>query len=167
MSEASNGTGRGPFHRHVEIGVAIAIGLFGILVMGGSLAVGIGWGVEGPRSGFFPFYVGLVILIASAGILFQAIIAGRSRELFAEWGQLRSVLSVVIPTAIYVGVLPTIGLYLSSALLIGSFMKWLGRYSWSLTLAIALGVPLLTFIVFEKWFLIPLPKGPIEYWLGL
>ncbi len=167
MSEASEGTGRGPVHRHVEIGVAAVIGLFAIVVMAGSLAVGIGWGIEGPRAGFFPFYVGLIILLASGAIMLQVIVAGRSEKLFAEWGQLRSVMSVVIPTAIYVAVLPYIGLYLSSALLIGSFMKWLGRYAWGLTLAIALGVPLITFIVFEKWFLIPLPKGPIENWLGL
>jgi hypothetical protein len=27
-------------------------------------------------------------------------------------------------------------------------------------------VPLITFVVFEQWFLVPLPKGPIEAWLG-
>jgi hypothetical protein len=167
LSEASEGTGQGPAHRHVEIGVAVITGLFAILIMAGSLKVGINWGVEGPRSGFFPFYVGLIILIASAGNLLQVMIGGRSDKLFAEWGQLRSVMKVVIPTTIYVAVLPYLGLYLSSALLIGAFMKWLGRYTWGLTLAVAVGVPVLTFLVFEKWFLIPLPKGPIENWLGL
>jgi hypothetical protein len=28
------------------------------------------------------------------------------------------------------------------------------------------GVPLFFFIVFERWFLVPLPKGPIENLLG-
>jgi hypothetical protein len=23
-----------------------------------------------------------------------------------------------------------------------------------------------TFLVFEKWFLVPMPKGPLEAWLG-
>jgi putative tricarboxylic transport membrane protein len=46
-------------------------------------------------------------------------------------------------------------------------MKWLGRYSWLITAAVSIGVPLVTYIVFEKWFLVPLPKGPIEDWLGL
>ena len=32
---------------------------------------------------------------------------------------------------------------------------------------IAIGVPLVTYFTFEKWFLVPLPKGPIEDWLGL
>jgi putative tricarboxylic transport membrane protein len=28
------------------------------------------------------------------------------------------------------------------------------------------GVPVVTFLIFEKWFLVPLPKGPIEEYLG-
>jgi putative tricarboxylic transport membrane protein len=27
-------------------------------------------------------------------------------------------------------------------------------------------VPLATFLIFERWFLLPLPKGPIEAYLG-
>jgi hypothetical protein len=45
-------------------------------------------------------------------------------------------------------------------------MRWLGRYGWALVLAISIGVPIVTFVVFERWFLVPLPKGPIEEFLG-
>jgi len=31
---------------------------------------------------------------------------------------------------------------------------------------VAIGVPLVFFLVFERWFLVPLPKGPIEQLLG-
>jgi hypothetical protein len=27
-------------------------------------------------------------------------------------------------------------------------------------------VPLTLFMMFERWFLVPLPKGPLEAWLG-
>ena len=166
MSEASQEAGPGPSHRKVEIGLAIATGLFGVLAMVGSLQVGINWGVEGPKAGFFPFYVGLVILISSAINLVMALKETDDHR-FADWGQLRSVMSVVVPTTIYVAVLPIIGIYVGSLLLIAAFMKWLGRYPWPLTLAVAIGVPLVTYFMFEKWFLVPLPKGPIEDWLGL
>jgi hypothetical protein len=33
--------------------------------------------------------------------------------------------------------------------------------------AVAVGVPLFFFLVFERWFLVALPKGPVEAWLGL
>ena len=171
MSEASHetgqGSGQGPSHKSVEIGVAAVIAFFGVLIIAGSLKVGINWGVEGPKSGFFPFYVGLIIVISSGLILLQVWKGGHSDKLFAEWGQLRSVTSVVIPTAVYVATLPYLGIYLTSAILIAAFMKWLGKYAWGITLAVSIGVPVVTYLMFEKWFLVPLPKGPIENWLGL
>ncbi len=167
MSEASHDSGRGPYQRQVEIGVAIGTALFGLLVMYGSMKVGIGWGVEGPKAGFFPFYVGLSIVLSSAVNLFRTFADTKPEWVFASWSQLRSVMSVVLPTAVYVGSLPYLGIYLTSMILIGSFMKWLGRYPWPITIAISIGVPLVAYLTFEKWFLVPLPKGPIEEWLGL
>jgi putative tricarboxylic transport membrane protein len=156
----------GPTHRSVEIGVALATAAFALIVMGGSIQAGIGWSVEGPRAGFFPFYVGLLILLASIINLVQAFaIVPRNRR-FAEWGQLAQVVSVVIPTAFYVALIPYIGIYLASAVLIAVFMAWLGRYSWMPVLAISISVPVVTFAIFEKWFLVALPKGPIEELLG-
>ena len=167
MSEVSHDTGRGPYQRQVEIGVAVGTALFGIVVMIGSIQAGINWGAEGPRAGFFPFYIGLAIVISSVVNLVSAFREITREELFADWGQLRSVLSVVIPTAIYVATMPYLGIYLTSMLLIATFMLWLGRYPWGMIIAVALGVPALTYMTFERWFLVPLPKGPIEYWLGL
>ena len=155
----------GPRHRSVEIGVALAFILFGGIVIAGSLKVGINWGAEGPRAGFFPFYVGLLIVLCSALNLTRAL-AVKDGALFTTWPQLRQVLAVVMPTAAYVALVPFLGIYLSSMLLIGLFMKWLGRYSWALTLAVAVLVPAAFFLMFEKWFLVPLPKGPIEDLLG-
>ena len=76
-------------------------------------------------------------------------------------------MKVVVPLTVYVAAIPWLGIYLSSALLIGGFMRWIGRYGWMLTLAIAIGVPVLTYVTFETWFLVPLPKGPLEEMLGL
>jgi hypothetical protein len=155
----------GPSQRGVESGVAIAIAIFALVVIAGSIQAGIGWGVEGPKAGFFPFYVGLTILVASA-VNFVHARALPLADRFADWGQLGQVLSIVIPTAIYVAIVPWSGIYVASVLLIAYFMRRLGNYGWPLIGAVALGVPLATFVVFERWFLVPLPKGPIEAWLG-
>ena len=166
MTDSSHSAGAGPSQRAVEIGVAIAmLGFAGVVIYGAWLA-GVGWGAEGPRAGFFPFYVGLAIFFASVINLLNAFGMNRN-QLFADWGQLRQVLAVVIPTAAYVAAVPWLGLYVSSFLLITGFMKWLGRYSWALTLGVAGGVVVVAFMMFEKWFLVPLPKGPIEELLRL
>jgi hypothetical protein len=156
----------GPSHRVVEAGVALMIGVFGALVIYGSIKAGINWGAEGPRAGFFPFYIGILIVVSSAINMLHAF-HDKHGGLFAEWGQLGHVISVVIPTAIYVAVMPLTGLYLASIIFIGWFMRWLGKYRWLTVAAVAIGTPLITYIVFERWFLVPLPKGPIEDWLGL
>jgi hypothetical protein len=156
----------GPAHKTLEIATALLVGGFGLVVILGSMKAGINWGAEGPRAGFFPFYVGAAIVGASAINLWHAQRDG-DRSLFASWGQLREVMSVVVPTAVYVGAMPFIGLYVSSMVFIAWFMRQLGGYRWLTTLAVAVGMPVLTYVIFERWFLVPLPKGPFEEWLGL
>jgi putative tricarboxylic transport membrane protein len=167
MDEHSQGVrGGGPSHRAVELGVAVFTAAFALIVISGSLRAGVGWGAEGPRPGFFPFYVALMILGASI-VNFGAVISRPpDHKLFAEWGQLRQVMAMLVPTAIYVALVPWIGIYTASILLIAVFMRWLGRYGWGRIAAVAVGVPFVTFFIFEKWFLVPLPKGPIEEYLG-
>jgi putative tricarboxylic transport membrane protein len=159
-------TERGLTQRSVEIAVALSIAAFALIVITGSIQVGVGWGAEGPKPGFFPFYVALIILASSAINLTEVLAAPRANRLFAEWGHLLKVISLLVPTAIYVAVIPWSGIYLASALLIAVFMKWLGYYGWGMVAAVAIGVPLVTFVIFEKWFLVALPKGPIEEYLG-
>jgi hypothetical protein len=158
--------GAGPSHRTVEIGVAVALGLLAIIGMYGSVKVGIGWGAEGPRAGFFPFYVSAIVLLSSGINIANAIRVPDDGKVFAEWQALGKVVSVVIPTAIYAVLVAYIGLYVSSALLIGLFMRWFGKYGWPATLIVAIAVPVITFFMFEIWFLVPLPKGPLENYLG-
>ena len=158
----------GPSHLLVELGVGLLTLLFGIVILLGSVQVGIGWGIEGPGPGFFPFYISLFIIVASIYNLLQATTLGGIKEgLFSSLDQLRRVMSVVVPATIYVALVPFIGMYVSSILLIAVFMMWLGRYSAWKTLPIAVGVPAIVYIVFERYFQIALPKGPVEYWLGL
>jgi putative tricarboxylic transport membrane protein len=156
----------GPTQRSVEIGVAVFIAVFGLIVIAGSLQVGIGWGAEGPKAGFFPFYVGLLILLSSVVNFARIGRNGGGPRLFADWGQLGKVMSILVPTAIYVALIPWIGIYVASIILIAVFMRWLGRYDWGMVGAVSLGVPVAVFLIFERWFLLALPKGPIEAYLG-
>jgi hypothetical protein len=158
--------GAGPAQRSVEIGVAIATALFGVIVIVGSMQVGVGWGAEGPQSGFFPFYLGVIIMASSAVNMLEAA-RKRSDKTFADWSQLRQVLAITIPTAVYVAVIPWVGIYVSSLFLIALFMVWLGNYRIWYAAALSAAIIIATYLTFEKWFLVPLPKGPLEDLLGL
>jgi putative tricarboxylic transport membrane protein len=156
----------GPSQRLAEFGVAAAILLFGALTVFGAVKAGIGWGPEGPRAGFFPFYVGLFILGASIVNLLRATSVPTATR-FADWDQLRQVSAVIVPTAVYVSLVPWIGFYVSSMILIAVFMRWIGHYGWGLVALVAVGVPVGAYVLFEMWFLVPLPKGPFEEMVGL
>ena len=71
-----------------------------------------------------------------------------------------------MPSAIYVGLIGFIGIYVASALFIAVFMRWLGRFRWPTILIVSLAVPFSLFLIFELWFLLPLPKGPLEDLFG-
>ena len=86
--------------------------------------------------------------------------------LFVTWTQLRLLLSVLLPTAFYVAAIPFAGLYLSSAALVVWFMVRLGGFPLWMAAAAGLATALVAFVVFELWFLVALPKGPVETWLG-
>jgi len=165
MSHANQAGGAGPSHRKVEIGFALFMGFMGLISVYGALQVGAGWGSDGPQAGFFPFYVGLIVVLGSVVNFVNAVRAPEG-GVFAEWSALRQVVAVLIPTTIYVLAIPYVGIYVASALLIVGFMKYFGRYSWLFSIAIAIAVPVAIFFMFEIWFLVPLPKGPVESYLG-
>ena len=168
MSDPSHAAESGPSQRSVEVAVALSTLAFGIIILIGSLQVGIDWGLEGPRPGFFPFYVSLFIIGSSAyNLAHVTVLDGAKQGMFSDMEQLKRVMSVVVPASIYVALVPFLGMYVSSILLIAVFMMWLGDYSAWKTLPIAVGIPAVVYVVFERYFQIALPKGPIEYWLGL
>jgi putative tricarboxylic transport membrane protein len=146
---------------------AFMLGL-AVLVIIDSRRVGTDWGDDGPKSGYFPFYIGLMLALSSGWILLSQLLRwSRDTEVFAEHDQLRLVMAVFVPMVLYVALIFGIGIYFSSAVLIGYFMLRHGRYRYAITLPVAIGVPLFFYVVFERWFLVMLPKGPIENLLGL
>ena len=165
--EPSEGDGGGTLTRGPEVVVGLIImGLAG-LVITDSMRVGIGWGDEGPQAGYFPFYIGLILLAASSVVVLTTLLKwSRSHAVFATREELVPVFQMLVPMVIYVVAMVFLGIYLPSAVLIGYFMRHHGKFAWPASLSVSIGVPLVFFLVFEKWFLVPLPKGPIENLLG-
>lgn len=151
--------------RAAEVITASLLALFGGLVLFDAIRLGIGWGSDGPKSGFFPFWLALIMAGSCVAIIAQALGKTKNKP-FVEKKALQPVLKVLWPAVVAVLLMQWIGLYLASAIYLAFYMRWVGRHSWSAVAALSLGVPVLTFFVFEKWFLVPMPKGPLETWLG-
>jgi putative tricarboxylic transport membrane protein len=155
-------------NRGPELGVAVFLLAIAVLVITDSLRVGIGWGDDGPKSGYFPFYIGLLLAASSGWILLQQLLRWRSDTTeFATRQQFGLVVAVLVPMVVYVALVFGIGIYIASALLISYFMLRYGKYKPKLAVPVSVAVPLVFYAVFEHWFLVPLPKGPLERLLGL
>lgn len=154
--------------RTMEMAVSLVFIAAAAVVIADSIRLGIGWSeIEGPASGYFPFYVGVLMALGSAITLAQALFAkeGRGKGFVGRYA-LRQVFLVLVPLMVYVAVTAVIGIYVSSALYIGAFMVYFGRYGWLNAMAVSVAITVTLFLVFEIWFLVPLPKGPVEGLLG-
>ena len=136
-----------------------------------SRRLGAGWGAEGPQSGYFPFWIGAVLLLASLCNLALALRAqggaAKAGGLFVTWPQLRLVLSVLLPTALLRRRHP-----------LRRPLCRLGRAGGVVhdaprrlpvadaPRAAGLATALVAFVVFESGSWSPSRKGPIETWLG-
>jgi hypothetical protein len=154
--------------RWVELAVALLICLGGAVVIFDSMRIGAKWGSDGPQSGYFPFLTGTCLTLAGAWVVISTIARWKSLagKVFVDWPSLKPVLSMLLPTIAFVLAIKFIGIYVASAIFIGAFMVWKGHYGWRMTCAVGAGVPIAMFVLFEIWFLVPLPKGPLERLLG-
>lgn len=154
--------------------VALMFLALGGVVMWDSSRLGSKWGSDGPEAGYFPFYIGLFLCVAAAVNAARAYL-GRDLKAasFVSTNALKMVFSVLLPTIFYVllidgvGPIPGLGIYVPSVLFIAAFMRWLGRYKWLMAAVVSVGVVVVFFLMFEIWFKVPLPKGPLEAALGL
>jgi hypothetical protein len=163
IEQSGTGQRTGVATNVIEGIVAFLILVLGAVVIQGSWALGSGWTSDGPGSGYFPFYIGILLCISGAGTLVQALFGKhKNKEIFVDSEQLKRVLSVLLPALVYVLAVQFLGLYVASAVYIALFMIVLGKYSRVKSLITALAVNGLFFLMFEVWFKVPLFKGKFD-----
>lgn len=168
LAPAARGTAQGVKRSTMEVFTSLTLAAIGAAAIWDSLRLGAGWGAEGPQSGYFPFWIGLLLAGASFANLLPYMRArgAAAEEMFVTWPQARLVMSVLIPTVFYVAAIPVTGIYAASAVLVAYFMMRLGEFTWRSALPAAAATAAVAFVTFEIWFLVGLPKGPVEELLG-
>jgi hypothetical protein len=147
----------------VEAAVAALVLLLGLVVTTASWKLGAGWLSDGPGAGYFPFYVGVILCISGAGTMYQSLLGKkRNTEIFVDGEQIRRVLVVLIPAAVYVGAIHLVGIYVASAIYIAGFMILLGKFPRAKSVVLALVIAAIFFAMFEVWFKVPLHKGVLN-----
>jgi len=154
-------------NRAIDVVVALLLLAACAVVISDSTRLGFNWREgEGPAPGYFPFYVAVILGLASLVNLFSALRGRGAGVIFVSLRPFGRVLAVLIPSIVYVALVQYIGIYVASAIFIVAFMVLIGRENPLKALGVGAVVPIALFFMFERWFLVPLPKGPLEAWLG-
>ena len=147
----------------VDAVVAALLAIAGLVVMYEAQRLGASWTSDGPGAGYFPFYVGALLCIGGIGIVYQSLLSKNAdKGTFVDAAQMKRVLSVLLPAAVYVGAIMLVGQYVASAVFIAIFMVWLGKYSPQKSVLVGVIVNALFFVMFEVWFKVPLYKGALD-----
>jgi putative tricarboxylic transport membrane protein len=154
--------------RTAEITTSTILLAISALVIYEAIRLGFGWGLEGPQPGFFIFWLGAGLGVCSVITIVQVWFDGpiRWRRFFptAAWSE---VLRVFLPMAGAILLMELLGFYIAAAVYLAFFMRWVGDFSWKTVLLVALLFAVSHYFVFEKWFLVPLPKGLLEAYIGI
>jgi hypothetical protein len=150
--------------RSLEAATALITGAFGAAVVVSSLDNGIGWSAAGVESGTFPFIVGLVILAGSVFNLVQGWL--HARAVILGPSELKRLGILFVPAAVYVGIIPLIGMYLASAGYVFGALAWHKRGSLLFSALAAIGAALALYLIFELTFQISLPRGALGTIIG-
>lgn len=158
-------------HRALEVIAALLALAFGASIVLGAMEYNVGWGERGPEPGYFPFWMGAVVVVGAIGALLEAVFFRNSPSLPAAINadQARRIAAFLLPMLgfLIVTIIAKLGLYVGMVAYLLTVMLWQGRYRLPVAVAISFGTAVIVFLMFERWLQVPLMKGPLEAWLGI
>lgn len=153
--------------RTAEILMAVLCALCSIGLMIKSAELRIDWVPErGPGSGAWPFWLSAGMLLASLATIYRWMrgVTPESRNL-EPYMTRETVVVVGISAGSIVFLLVAthlVGIYIGLFFFLLFYLKFVGRHTWLLTIAMMVMVPVVVFCLFEWALKIPLPKSISE-----
>ncbi|MEM9330787.1 MAG: tripartite tricarboxylate transporter TctB family protein [Pseudomonadota bacterium] len=121
---------------------------------------------EGPGSGFWPFWLSLVMLLSCIWTMInwvrRASPPSQSTAAFLDADGKRMIVFVgggIIAFLVLIGV---VGFYGAIPLFLIYYIRFLGKHSWVTTISVAVATPVICFLFFDIAMRIVLPKGLTE-----
>ncbi|MDR7481895.1 MAG: tripartite tricarboxylate transporter TctB family protein [Armatimonadota bacterium] len=149
-----------------ELVVALGLVAGALLLVREALRLPIAWTAAGPGPGFFPFWLAVGVTASAVAVLVKTWRAGRRGAApFIPAGAWKPLLIVFLPMVAVVALIHYLGIYLGGAVYLAGYMRLVGRHRWAQVAAVSVALPLVLFLIFERWFLMPMPKGVALEWL--
>jgi putative tricarboxylic transport membrane protein len=117
--------------RAVDAAAGVAFIALAAVVMIEGVRLGAGWDdLSGPRSGFFPFWLAVIMAIGALAALFQALRSRHATPFFEHRQEIVDLAKVGIPLLATVVSIPWVGIYIASFLYVWLFSWWYGGFRW-------------------------------------
>ncbi len=132
---------------------------FGIVALTGSVQLGFG-SLSQPRAGLFPFFAGLMIVIASPIAIVNSIISGGNESEFVlKKDAFRTLAGMIAVFAGWIVAMPTLGYVVVTFAAVLALAKLLGLEGWLKPLALSVATSLATYVLFDRLLYLDLPRG--------
>ena len=136
----------------------------GIAFSAGALTHYAYWGENGPGPAFLPFWLGLSMAVLASILLIGAVRSADPGEPWLPRGDgLRRLLLVFGISVAFVALLKVVGMALGTVLFLIVLLRGLDRQPWPLTIAVALVVAAVNYLVFIHWLKVPMPTGMLGF----
>src|SRR5580704_7768229 len=153
--------------RVAEVVVSLLLIALALVLGFDNWRTGISWDSTGPQAGYFPFYLSVILGLASLYGLAATLLARNApAETFVTRAQLRRVMAVFVPTLLFCLATQFLGMYVASFLLIAIFMRMVGKIALWKSLLTAFLFTAIMFVTFDIAFDVIMPKGPLEAAFG-
>jgi putative tricarboxylic transport membrane protein len=153
--------------RVAEIAVSLLLIVVALTLGFDNWRTGIAWDSTGPQAGYFPFYLSVILGLASLyGLAATLLARPEATEAFVTRAQLRRVMAVFVPTLLFCVATQYLGMYVASFLLIAIFMRIVGRIALWKSLLTSFVFTAVMFVTFDIAFDVIMPKGPLEAAFG-
>jgi cellulose synthase/poly-beta-1,6-N-acetylglucosamine synthase-like glycosyltransferase len=135
--------------------------LFGALIIFESRKHSMGT-LDNPGPGFLPFLLGLSIGLMSLGLMIKAWKRVKTEDPIPSWpdgGGLIKVSLIFIVVLLFTVFLERTGYIINIFLLFLILLKPVGKQKWPRTLLISIVATLVSYLLFDLWLMLPLPRG--------
>ena len=118
--------------------------------------------IDNPGPGFLPLLLGTAMAVMSIALSLRAWRKGMPqppRPFWPEKGGLAKVSLTFVVILLFTGLLEITGYRINIFLLFLILLRPIGRQKWIWSLSISVGAAFVSYLLFEKWLMIPLPRG--------
>ena len=118
--------------------------------------------IDNPGPGFLPLLLGIAIVLMSMVLLIRVWNKGKIQVKTTSWperGGLIKISLIFVVIVLFTALLEITGYIINIFVLFLILLRPVGKQNWIWTLSISIGATVASYLLFDRWLMLPLPRG--------